>query len=111
MALNPNILEELRYLFFRAREMGLNKKEGLNAKDLFRMITINGAKNLKMDDIVGSLSEGKRANFNLLELSDVNFFTHQLKSKTFFPLLIQRTKPENIKKTILGGNIIYERRF
>jgi cytosine/adenosine deaminase-related metal-dependent hydrolase len=91
--------------------MGLNGNDGLNAKELFRMITINGAKNLKMDDTIGSLTEGKFANYNLVDLNNVNFFTYQLKSKTFFPLLIQRTKPENIKKIIFGGNIIYERKF
>jgi cytosine/adenosine deaminase-related metal-dependent hydrolase len=111
MAVSPNLFDEIRYLFLRAREMGLNESHGLIAKNLLKMITINGAKNLQMEDILGSITEGKYANFNLISLSDSNFFVHELRHKNLFPLLIQRVKPENIKKTIIRGKVVYERNF
>lgn len=109
MAVSPNLFDEIRYLFFRAREMGLNENYGLNAKNLLKMITINGAKNLQMEDTIGSISKGKYANLNLISLTDTNFYIHKLSHKNFFPLLIQRIKPENIKKTIIRGKVGYDR--
>lgn len=111
MAISPNLFEEIRYLYFRAREMGLNNQSGLNAKELLKMITINAARNFKLKESMGSISEGKLANFNIINLNDSNFFTQRLNRKKFFPLVIQRTKTENIKKTIIRGKVVHERKY
>jgi cytosine/adenosine deaminase-related metal-dependent hydrolase len=110
MANNVDLFEEMRYLYRISRVLSSNKNNRiLSSKDLLKMVTINAAKNLRLDKEFGSISEGKFADFSLLNLSDSNYYTYQLNSKSIYNIIVQRTRTENIKKTYIKGEIVYER--
>ncbi len=110
MANNIDLFEEMRYLYRISRVLAGDKnKSNLSSKDLLKMVCINGAKNLCLDKEFGSITEGKYADFSLLNLSDPNYYTHRIDSENIHNLIVQRTKSENIKKTYIKGEVVYER--
>jgi len=111
MANNPDLFEELRYLYRISRVLGKEEKNfQLSAKELLKMITINAAKNFNLHKDFGSIIEGKYANFCMIDLAHPNFFSYRMDSNTIFPLIVQRTKSENIKKTYIKGVLAFERK-
>jgi cytosine/adenosine deaminase-related metal-dependent hydrolase len=110
MANNVDLFEEMRYLYRISRVLSINKKNSmLSSKDLLKMVSIHAAKNLGLDKEFGSISEGNFADFSLLDLSDSNYYTYQLDSESIYNIIVQRTRTENIKKTYIKGEIVYER--
>ena len=110
MANNVDLFEEMRYLYRISRVLA-SKKENrkLSSRDLLKMITINGAKNIGLDKEFGSISEGKYADFSLLNLSDSNYYTSHLNYESIYNIIVQRTRAENIKKTYIKGEIVFDR--
>ena len=106
MANSPDLFEELRYLYRIIRVF--NKKMKIKAKSLIKMITINAAKNFALEKKMGSIEEGKLANFFMIDLNDSNLFVPSLEKGEIFPLLIQRVNPSNIKKLYIKGVPVYE---
>jgi len=110
MANNSDLFEEMRYLYRIYRVLNENKIEcNLTAKDLLQMVTINAAKNFGIQDEFGSISVGKFANFLIIDLNDPNFYSYHLDFDQVYSLIVQRTKSENIKQTLIGGEIVFER--
>ena len=110
MANNIDLFEEMRYLFRISRVLASTRKNSnLSSKDLLKMVCINGAKNLGLDKEFGSITEGKYADFSLLNLSEPNYYTHRIDSESIYNLIVQRTKSENVKKTYIKGVVVYER--
>ena len=110
MANNIDLFEEMRYLYRISRVLGCNRKNSkISSKDLLKMVSINGAKNLGLDKEFGSIAKGKYADFSLLNLSDPNYYTYQIDSKSIYNIVVQRTRAENIKKTYINGEVVYER--
>jgi imidazolonepropionase-like amidohydrolase len=66
------------------------KYGGVSKEDALRMMTINGAKQLRIDHLVGSLEVGKQADIVLLNGDPFNTFTR-------------------VEKTIVDGIIYYDR--
>ena len=110
MVNNTDLLEELRYLYRISRVLGRNDKSvKLDSKELLKMITINAARNFNLDKKRGSITEGKVADFSLIDLNDPNFYSYKLDSNNIFPLIVQRAKSENIKKVYIKGELVFER--
>ncbi|MHA1724537.1 MAG: amidohydrolase family protein [Promethearchaeota archaeon] len=110
MVNNMNLFEELRYLYRIQRVLSQKHEyETLNPVDMLKMITVNPARALRIDDEMGSLSKGKDANFILIDLNHPNYHVARLNRKNFYPLIIQRTNAENIKKVYLKGKKIHEK--
>lgn len=51
----------------------LHKDFSYPLEEVFRLVTINPAKAVKMDHIVGSLTQGKRADIIIIEIIDLDF--------------------------------------
>lgn len=112
MVNSPDLFEELRYLYLITRVLN-NQKEfnlKLDAKELLKMITINAATNFDLQNKIGSIKEGKQGDFLEIDLNSPNYFCSQIKLNKIYPLLVQRTKPENIKKVYIKGERIFERK-
>jgi len=106
----PDLFGEMRYLFYIFKALNKENKElTLSAKDLLKMVTINAAKTFKIDDKVGSLEQGKSADLFMVDLNDINFYSAEIESSLFHPLIVQRTKAENIKKVYIKGNQVFKR--
>jgi cytosine/adenosine deaminase-related metal-dependent hydrolase len=106
MANSPDLFEELRYLYRIIRILDKNIK--IKAKSLIKMITINAAKNFTLEEKMGSIEQGKLANFFMVDLNDSNLFIPNLEKNEIFALLIQRVNPSNIKKVFIRGVRVYE---
>lgn len=108
MANNPDLFEEMRYLHRISRVM--DKSVELDARELLKMITINAARNFKMDEEIGSILERKNANFFTIDLSEPNFYSHLIDIDNIYPIIVQRTRLENIKQTYVKGELAFERK-
>jgi len=110
MVNNTDLFEEIRYLYRISRVLcSYNKKLQLNSKDLLKMVTINAAKNFNLEKEFGSISKGKFADLFLIDLCHPNLFSYKLDSNNIYDLIAQRTKSENINKTYIKGELVFER--
>ena len=74
----------------------LSAQQHLAFDDLFRMATIEGARALGMDEHVGSLEAGKRADFAVVALRNSDIDPAEA--------MIRFAKPADIKETFVGGS-------
>ncbi|MFW9898530.1 MAG: amidohydrolase family protein [Candidatus Thorarchaeota archaeon] len=110
MVNNADLFEELRYFYRISRVLcSYDENIQLTSKDLLKMVTINAAKNFKFENKFGSISEGKSADLFMIDLNDINFFSYNLDNDNIFNIITQRTKSENIKKTYIKGELVFER--
>jgi len=111
MANNIDLFEEMRYLYRISRVLADHENtKNLSSKDLLEMVTITAARNLGLEKEFGSISEGKYADFFLIDLSNPNYYTYKIDSKSIYNIIVQRTKSENIKKTYIKGVVEFERK-
>ena len=76
--------------------------------NIFKMVTINAAKNFNIDSKVGSITKGKSADLVLIDLNNPNFYFKSLDEISFFSLLLHRTNVRDVKRVYIGGKLIYE---
>ena len=111
MANTIDLFEEMRYLYRISRVLSTDKSNiKISSKDLLKMVSINAAKNFGLEKEFGSISEGKYADFFLLKLSDPNYYSYKIDHKNIYPIIVQRTKSENIRKTFIKGEVVNERK-
>lgn len=110
MANNIDLYEEMRYLYRISRALAAGMDyDHISSKKLLQMVSVNAAKNMGLDKEFGSISEGKYADFSLLNLSDPNYYTYKINEENIYNIIVQRTKSENIKKTFIKGEVEFER--
>ena len=79
----------------------------LPAYEILKLATINGAKALKKEHLIGSICEGKLADLILLDLSNVTLQPiHNI-----FSDIVYNAKGTNVVTTIVNGNILMENRI
>jgi len=109
MVNNLNLFEEMRYLYYIARnQIKEGKSVKLDARRIFKMVSINAAKNFNLESKVGSISLGKLADFVIISLNNPNFYAKSLDRDELYSLLLHRTNVNNIKKVYIGGKSIFE---
>ena len=74
------------------------------------MVTINAAKNFNLENEFGSISKGKFADLFIVDLNYPNLFSSNLDSNNIYDLITQRVKSENIIKTYIKGELVFERK-
>ena len=110
MVNNLDLFEELRYLYRIYRVLEKDKENPIiTSKDLLKMITINAAKNFKVDGVYGSISKGKFADFFEVNLNAANLYGNSIHKEHLYDLLVQRLKSININTVYIGGSMVYER--
>jgi 5-methylthioadenosine/S-adenosylhomocysteine deaminase len=90
---SANLLDELRFADRVDAEQWGNI---LTPRDLFEMATINAARALGLDEVLGSLEVGKKADLFVLSGD---------RTRPYDALLAAR--PENVRLTMVGGTILY----
>jgi 5-methylthioadenosine/S-adenosylhomocysteine deaminase len=78
----------------------------LRAKDLLRMATIEGARAMKMDEKIGSLEPGKRADLVAVDISGAR--TRPLWD--VFSTLVYAVKESDVSLTIVEGRVLWDGR-
>lgn len=88
-------------------QKGINENPKLlPAYEILKMATINGAKALNKENILGSIEEGKLADLIILDLDDVILQP----INDIFSDIVYNAKGTNVITTIVGGNILMENR-
>lgn len=86
-------------------QKGINEDpEILNAYEVLKMATINGAKALRMDNVIGSIEEGKYADLIIVNMDRV---TAKPKNN-IISQLVYNTKGQDVETTIINGKILMQ---
>ena len=98
MASSPDMLREMAYTSGVVR--GINMDAGcIDSKTILKAATIHGAKALKLESELGSLSPGKFANFIVFNLNSPNFMF----SQDIISTLVNRAGENDINSIYIKG--------
>lgn len=78
------------------REAALAVRGGMSRDGALRALTINGAKQMRLDARVGSLEAGKDADFLVLDGDPLSAYTHVLETWVEGAKLFDRSRPEDL---------------
>lgn len=100
---NLNMLSVMAYTALLQKGINENARL-LPAYEVIKMATINGAKAIKMEDEVGSIEVGKKADLILIDLE--SSMTEPIND--VFSNIVYNATPDNVITTIIDGNIVME---
>ncbi|MHA1277847.1 MAG: amidohydrolase family protein [Candidatus Helarchaeota archaeon] len=99
---NLNLFREMEFLFKSTRgRFGINS---ITSHEILKMVTINPARAFRLDQKVGSIAIGKRADFILLDLTAPNIAPFS----SIYDTLVLRVNPLNIIAVFIEGRSVYE---
>lgn len=100
---NLDMFETMK--FTALLQKGINEEPRmLPAYEVLKMATINGAKALGLDNKIGTVAEGKKADLIMVDLSQV--ITEPINN--IFAELVYNVKGTNVDTTIVNGKILME---
>lgn len=102
---NLDMFETMKFTGLLQKGLNENPKL-LPAYEILKLATINGAKALNKENLIGSIDEGKLADLIILDLSDVILQP----INDIFSDIVYNAKGTNVLTTIVGGNILMENR-
>ncbi len=100
---NLNMIEEMKIATLLQKVHNYDAT-ALPAEKVFEMATINGAKTLGMDDKIGSVNVGKKADLCLLDIN-TNYFTPNVNPLSH---LVYSSVGGEVSTTICNGEILME---
>ena len=103
---NLDILEELRTASYLQKVSTLDPK-ALNSDEVLAMGTINGARALGLDDEIGTIEVGKKADLILIDKNNANMVPDSSKLSSN---IIYSANGFNVDTTICNGQILMENR-
>lgn len=74
----------------------------LSAAEAFAMATIGGARALHMEDLIGSIESGKRADIVIVDMDDLN----QTPMFNVYSHLVYATKANDVRSVVINGKVI-----
>ena len=80
------------------------------AKDVIKMATINGAKLLGLEDKIGSIEVGKRADIIIVDMSDKLDNVKMIPNVDIVSNLVYNADGKNVDTTIINGQVLMENR-
>lgn len=97
---------------FKEMRIGLLIQRGIlgergffTAEQFVRMATLDGARALKLDHLVGSLEAGKRADVIAVDLSQ----SYQVPTQNPYGALVHTCNQEDVLMTMVNGRTLYDR--
>lgn len=85
-------------------------EERINAKDVIKMATINGAKILGLDDKIGSIEEGKLADLIIINMDENIDNITMVPNLNAISNIVYNGAGRNVETTIVNGEILMENR-
>ena len=101
---NLDLFEQMKYTALLQKGLEENPKL-MRAYEILKMATINGAKALGLDEKIGSIKEGKRADMVLIDMKS----TLTTPINDLIAELVYNIKGSNVKTTIINGKVVLER--
>lgn len=99
------MFEEMKVASYLQKQ--LHKKASIiNARDILKMATIEGAKALNIDDQVGSLEVGKKADIILIDLEK----PHLEPVNDIYSNIVYSANGHDVATSIINGKIVMEDR-
>lgn len=90
---------------------GIHENENkIGAKDVIKMSTINGAKILGIENEIGSIEEGKKADIIIVDISKKLDNIKMLPNNDIISNLTYNTDGKSVRTTIVNGKILMENR-
>lgn len=86
----------------KLHKLNLGDPKVLSAKQAFEMATIRGARALHMEDLIGSLEPGKRADIVIVDLGGF----HQLPLYNVYSHLVYATKASDVRTVFINGKMV-----
>lgn len=74
----------------------------MSAVEAFSLATIGGARALHMEDMIGSIESGKRADIVIVDMDDLN----QTPMFNVFSHLVYATKADDVRTVVINGKVI-----
>jgi 5-methylthioadenosine/S-adenosylhomocysteine deaminase len=74
----------------------------LSAIEAFTLATIGGARALHMEDLIGSIESGKRADIVIVDMDSL----HQTPVFNVYSHLVYATKAEDVRTVVINGRVI-----
>ena len=102
---NLDMFETMKFAALLQKGKYENAKN-MEAYEVLKMATINGAKALKLEDKIGTIEEGKDADLIIL---DLNTEVCQPEGNVFSNI-VYNAKGSNVQTTIINGHIVMEDR-
>ncbi len=98
-----DFFDEMRVSLLLQRGLAAEVKS-LTAEKFVEMATLGGARVLGMDDQVGSLEVGKKADIIAVDISEA----HEAFGRDPFALLVYWANQDNVRMTMVEGKILYQ---
>jgi len=102
---STDMFEEMRVALLLQRAV-LGEERFMIARQFVKMATLDAARALRMDDEIGSLEPGKRADIIAVDLSK----SHQIPTHYPYSTLVHTANQENVLWTMVAGKVRYEAR-
>ena len=100
-AYNINMFYHMQYVDLLQKGM-YRDANIMNSYDVLKMATINGAKAINMDNLIGSIEQGKLADIIMLDLSDITIFPEN----NLISQIVHNISKNNIIMTMVNGKIL-----
>jgi 5-methylthioadenosine/S-adenosylhomocysteine deaminase len=103
-AFSMDLLADMRPAIYVANHLAAPGAEPLRAYEVLRMATIDGAKALGLDDRIGTIEPGKRADLTIVNLADPRFevVANAIEAVVYY------ASGQQVTHTIVDGVVVYE---
>ncbi len=99
---NQNMFEAMRFAAYVSRIRGLPPDEWVSTREVFRMATEGSARVLGMQDLIGRIAKGYKADLVLLDLDNVNYMP--LNDAT--NQIVATEDATAVDKVLIGGKLV-----
>ena len=99
-----DMIDEMRFGLMLNRAVNSNRKRHITSNAALRMATVEGARALSLDTLIGSLEPGKKADIIAVDLHN----SHQNPTSNPQSAVIYSANQDNVAMTMVGGKVLYE---
>lgn len=99
-----DMIDEMRVGLMINRAVNAGKHRGMTGDKMLRMGTIDAAKALRMDHLIGSLEVGKKADIIAVDLHN----SHQNPTSDPASAVIYTANQDNVMWTMVDGRVLYD---
>ncbi len=97
-------LQSVMYVANKIHKHHEKSRNFLSSKEIFKMVTIDAAKVIGIDNKVGSLEVGKKADVVVINPKTVNMYPVY----EYYSALVNGFRPNNVEVNMVNGKVLYQ---